>query len=165
MREGVQFSLGYYKQFRIVYILIFFCYTTYYMVSLFPQLLDYGFLATAVLRITLGLTFVWFARRAFFSQKREYTAFLENIGLKPAIIFFFIVAGVELILGVLLVIGLFTQAVALAISVITLCVAFLKWRRPHLLFHNTPHFYLLLAVVSFVLIFLGPGAIAFDFPL
>ncbi len=135
------------------------------MPSLFPELLTYGFLATGVLRITLGLIFIWFAYENFFRKRAEHTLFFERLGLKPAIVFFALVTGVALVAGIGLLIGYYTQIAApIAGSLMTLAT-FIKWYRPNALPRNTIEFYIILAVTSFALIFLGPGAFAFDLPL
>ncbi len=135
------------------------------MPSLFPELFTYGFLATGVLRITLGLIFIWFAYEKFFHQRTEHIAFFEKLGMKPAIVFFALVTGVELVAGIGLLLGYYMQAAALATGTLMTLATFIKWYRPSAFQSNTIEFYILLAVLSFALIFLGPGAFAFDLPL
>lgn len=135
------------------------------MLSLFPDLFNYSFLAIGLLRITLGLIFIYFAYVKIFPERKERIAFFEKLGLRPALFYFAIVNGVELVAGISLVIGLYTQGAALVTGTLMVLASFIKWRRPHALPHNTIEFYLLLSAVSFSLIFLGPGAFAFDLPL
>ena len=135
------------------------------MLSLFPFLLGYNILAITLLRITLGGIFVWFAYTKVFREHAERIAFFEKIGLSPAVIFFIIVTGIELVAGILLVVGFLTQGAALATGVLMMFATIIKWRRSEALPHNTIEFYILLAIVSFSLIFLGPGILAFDLPL
>ena len=135
------------------------------MPSLFPDLFTYGFLATGVLRMTLGLIFIWFAYEKFFYQRTERIAFFEKLGIKPAIVFFALVTSVELLAGIGLVLGYYTKVAALITGTLMTLATFIKWYRPSALHRNTIEFYILLAILSFALIFLGPGAIAFDLPL
>ncbi len=135
------------------------------MPSLFPELFTYDFLATGVLRITLGLIFIWFAYEKFFRERRERIAFFEKLGMKPAIVFFVLVTSIELIAGIGLLLGYYTQIAALITGSLMTLATFIKWYRPSALHRNTLEFYILLAVLSFALIFLGPGAFAFDLPL
>lgn len=135
------------------------------MVSLFPHLFNYSFLATAILRITLGFIFIWFAYAKFFPERKERIAFFEKLGMKPVILFYALTNGAELVAGVLLVIGLYTQAAALVTGVLMIIATGIKWHRPQALPYNTIEFYILLVVVSFVLMFIGPGSLAFDLPL
>ncbi len=134
-------------------------------VSLFPQLFNYGFLATAILRATLGLIFIWLAYAKFFPERQAHIKFFEGFGLKPAVLFFAITNSLVLIAGILLMIGLFTQAAALATGVLMTITTLIKWRNPNSLPKNTIDFYILLAIVSFSLMFIGPGTLALDFPL
>ena len=135
------------------------------MVSVFPQLLDYSFLAISVLRITLGVIFILFAYGKLFRERTERIAFFDKLSLRPAIVFFSIVTGLELIAGIFLTIGLFTQVMALVTGTLMVLATLIKWRRPDVLPYNTVEFYILLAIVSFSLIFLGPGSFSFDLPL
>lgn len=135
------------------------------MLSLFPSLFDYNILAIFALRITLGGIFVWFAYTKIFRERTERIAFFEKIGLTPAILFFTAVTGIELVAGVLLTVGLFTQGAALATGILMTIATFIKWRTPNALPYNTIEFYILLAIVSFSLLFFGPGIFAFDLPL
>ncbi|MHB1118357.1 MAG: DoxX family protein [Minisyncoccota bacterium] len=134
-------------------------------VSLFPSLFDYSFLAIGILRITLGLIVIGFAYTNTFKGRADTLAFFEKLRIRPANIFLKIAVGIELLMGILLTLGYYTQAAALVAGVLMSLVALIKWHRPNLLPHNTAAFYLLLAVVSFTLLFIGPGAFAFDLPL
>lgn len=134
------------------------------MVSLFPHLFDYSFLAIGVLRITLGLIFIWFAYSKVFYERVERIAFFEKLKMRPAIVFFSLVSGAEFITGVGLVVGFYTQLAALITGSLMTLATLIKANRPHALPYNTIEFYILLAVVSFVIMFIGPGAFAFDLP-
>ena len=135
------------------------------MPSLFPHLFDYSFLAIGVLRITLGLIFLWFAYIKIFSARTEYLSFFEKTRIRPAKVFLNIVIGIELLVGASLVAGYYSQATELVGGSLMALAALIKWHRPSLLPHNTAAFYLLLSIVSLTLLFIGPGAFAFDLPL
>lgn len=134
-------------------------------VSLFPSFFDYSFLAIFMLRAMLGFIFVWFAYTKIFHERSLRIAFFEKLGLRPAVFFFTLVTTLEGIAGVLLVIGLFTQVAVLITGVLMVLAIYIKWRHPDALPFNTIEFYILLAIVSFAILFLGPGALAFDLPL
>lgn len=135
------------------------------MLSVFPQLFDYSFLAITVLRITLGVIFIFFAYGKLFRERSMRIAFFDKLSLRPAIVFFSIVTGLELIAGIFLTIGLFTQIMAMITGTLMVLATLIKWRRPDVLPYNTAEFYILLALVSYSLVFLGPGSFAFDLPL
>ncbi|OIP64974.1 hypothetical protein AUK15_02695 [Candidatus Nomurabacteria bacterium CG2_30_43_9] len=133
--------------------------------SLFPSLLDFQMLGVFMLRATLGLIFVYFWYEKVTHQRAERTHFFEKLGLRPSKVYFWTVSSVEGIAGSLLVVGLYTQGAVLATGTLMLVATLIKWRKPSALPRNTIEFYIILAVVSFSLVFLGPGAFAIDLPL
>lgn len=133
--------------------------------SLFPALLDFQMLGIFMLRITLGFIFVYFCYEKLFLFRKDQIHFYEKLGLRPAKIFSLIVAAIEGITGVLLVIGLYTQGAAVVAGALMSLATLIKWRTPSALPKNTNDFYVILAVVSFSLLFLGAGAFAIDLPL
>lgn len=134
-------------------------------VSLFPHLLDYQMLGTFMIRATLGLIFLYFWYEKTFLFKKDQIHFYDKLGLRPANVFATLVACTEGIIGALLTIGLYTQGAAIAAGLLMVLATLIKWHRPSALPKNTTDFYFLLAVVSFALLFLGPGAWAVDLPL
>lgn len=135
------------------------------MISIFPELFGYSFLATFVLRVALGAVFIVFAYTTFFRDRNAYMNAWETLIVRSGKIFLGVGVAVNLIIGVLLVVGAFTQIAALAGGIIAMLGAGAKIKRPHLLPHSNLSFYLFLAVVSFSMIFIGPGAFAIDLPL
>lgn len=133
--------------------------------SLFPALLDYQMLGVFMIRATLGLIFIYFAYEKIFIEQRERIEFFEKLHLRPTKIFFWVVALTELVAGIGLVIGLYTQAVALVTGALMTIATFIKRLNPSALPKNTIEFYIILAVASFALLFLGAGAFAIDLPL
>lgn len=135
------------------------------MPSLFPDLFIFSFLAIFILRILIGFTLLRFAYQAFFHEQAQYKTFFYKFGHHKSKIFFWVAFFAELILGTLLVIGLYTQLTALVAGVLLFTAFILKLKKPSLLPHSTPSLYLIMSVVSLMLVFLGPGAFAFDYPL
>lgn len=150
---------------RLQVIPIFWYSTTMQTVSLFPSLFDFQMLGVFVLRVTLGLIFVYFWYKKITHSNTERIHFFEKLGLRPAKVYFGIVSSVEGIAGALLVVGLYTQGAVLVTGTLMLIATLIKWRKPSALPRNTIDFYIILAVVSFSLLFLGPGAFAVDLPL
>lgn len=134
-------------------------------VSLFPHLLDYQMLGIFMIRATLGLIFVYFAYTKILYKRHEQIEFFEKLKMHPTKVFFWVVALIELVAGIGLTVGLYTQAAAIVTGVLMIFAFFIKHHRPTVLPHNTAEFYILLAVVSLALLFLGPGAFSFDLPL
>lgn len=134
-------------------------------VSLFPHLLDYQMLGIFMLRATLGLIFIYFWYEKVFLFKKDQIHFYEKIGLRPAKVFFLLVSSTEGVAGALLTIGLYTQGAAIVAGVLMTLASLIKWHKPSALPKNTNDFYVILMIVSFALLFLGPGAFAIDLPL
>ncbi|MBP9856139.1 MAG: hypothetical protein KBC48_02435 [Candidatus Pacebacteria bacterium] len=125
------------------------------MLSLLPELLNYSFFGTALLRVTLGIIMLWQAGRHFTRRGQHHT--------------FTILSIIELIIAGLLIVGLYTQAAALLLVVLSLGSIILNYHhRDNTNDGDTAHylaFHLLLAVAALTLTTLGPGAWAFDLPL
>ncbi|GMQ95358.1 MAG: hypothetical protein BMS9Abin13_471 [Patescibacteria group bacterium] len=134
------------------------------MLNVFPDLLTYSLLAPFLIRISLGLIFIYFAYLKFSTERERKTLFFEHIGLKPGIIFVWIVGAVELIAGVLLVVGLYTQIAALAATALMSAAVVIKLRHKNAL-PNDAAFYILLSIASLSIIFSGAGFFAIDLPL
>lgn len=135
------------------------------MPSLFPDLFNYSFLATGVLRATLGLIFVWSAYKKFSSERGAYLEFFEKLKMRPTKIFLNIAIAVELLSGIGITAGYYTQVALFVTGTAMTFAALIKWHRPNTLPKNTIEFYIILAVLSFTLLAIGPGAFAFDLPL
>lgn len=134
-------------------------------VSLFPHLFDYQMLGIFMIRATLGIIFLYFWYEKVFLFRSEQIHFYDKLGLRPAKVFSMMVASVEGITGALLVVGLYTQGAAIVAGTLMTLASLIKWHRPAALPKNTNDFYVLLMIVSFALLFLGPGAYAIDLPL
>lgn len=133
--------------------------------SLFPHLLDYQMLGIFMIRATLGLIFIYFAYEKIVHERHVRTEFFEKLKLRPAKAFFWVVTLAELVAGIGLTIGLYTQAAAITTGVLMTLAALIKNHRPTVLPKNTVGFYIILAIASFSLLFLGAGAFAVDLPL
>lgn len=134
------------------------------VVSLFPSLFDYQFIAIGVLRIALGFLFIRFGYLKLFKEKDRYLAFFHAVVPSTSQRIFSFISVLELLLGILLVVGLYTQGAAIGVTIIMLGAVIIKLRKPSLL-RNDIEFYALIGIVALALLFLGPGAFAIDLPL
>ncbi len=132
------------------------------MISLFPQLFSYDFFAPTILRIMLGIIFIIYGFGKFMKPGMAEKIFF-TAGIRPVKLWVKVIATLELISGLLLIIGFLTQLAAILTSLI-LIGAILKVRIK-MGFMRGYDFELLLLVVSLSLLLLGPGAFAIDFPL
>lgn len=134
------------------------------LLSIFPDLLTYGLIAPFILRVSLGLVLVYFSYLKFGKDRMEKIVFFDSLGMKPGVFYVNTIGGIELIGGILLVVGAYTQIAALGAALIMLVATFIKWRHPESL-RNDIEFYILLFIVALSLVFLGAGFFAIDLPL
>lgn len=119
------------------------------MLSLFPDFFTYSLIAPFLLRLTLAAVFLYWA---YGKIKSRENAKVATLGLLEAVV------------GILLVVGLFTQMAALVAALI-LVVKLIGKIHTKSLFTSGVNYYFILFIISFSLLFLGPGAFAFDLPL
>ncbi len=115
------------------------------MLSLFPQLLDFGFYAPTLLRVAIALLILVGSIHSF---KHKKVVALSVI---------------KIIASILLLIGLLTQLAALVLALAVIWEIWQAKKRGDGHFHLRYH--LLKLAVLVALLLLGPGAWAFDWPL
>ncbi len=133
------------------------------MLSLFPQLLFLAPAGVALLRISAGLMFIYWAHVYWRDNQRMATERFPIIGSAPSSL---IIVGalISAVLGVLLLLGIWTQVVALLGMLGALKNIIWSKRYPGVFpFSRDASF--LLFVVCASLVVSGAGAFAFDFPL
>ncbi len=128
------------------------------MLSIFPTLLPFTLLGTMLIRIALGGIFILFAIRLFRASRQEGKG---RCSQRPLLLLGG--ACVEGLAGTLLCIGLFTQAAALFIMLLSLD-HILRQKQFGPLLKESPLFHALTHVIALALLFLGPGILAFDLP-
>jgi len=134
------------------------------MLNPFPELLAFGLLATFVIRVFLGLLFLRFGIFKIKRDRSEKLRFFESAGLRPAKVFLYGTAFIEIIGGAMLLIGIYTQIASIALSVLMAGAVLIKVRNPESL-KNDLGYYVLLFIATLSLLFLGAGLFAFDLPL
>jgi len=125
------------------------------MFSLWPELFDLSLLAVTLLRLTAGYFFLLMGvrlLRAVRAAKGQRTLLRSIGGLYGAL---------QLGVGSLLLVGLFTQPAALVGALLTLLPVGSGTKASAC----EQHVQLLLFAITVSLIFLGPGIFAFDRPL
>ncbi len=120
------------------------------MLSVFPELLNYSVLGVFLIRLALGLLFIKYG--------------LAKIFLKPGK-FWKTIGSLELVCGILLVGGLFTQAAAFMVFLLMIGAVIIKIKTKNEVLKSPYDFYFLLLAVSLSLLLLGPGAFSLDLPL
>lgn len=132
--------------------------------SVFPELLSYSDLAPFILRVVIGFIFIELGLLKFKGEKERWLASFDTLGLRPADFFVPLYGFLQVAGGFLLIIGLWTQAAALAFVVLTGIELYVEWKAKEILKRDMI-FYLLLFVIALSLLFSGAGAFALDIPL
>lgn len=133
------------------------------MLNPFPGLLDFGILAPMLIRIAIGAALFYVAIHHYRSKQEIKIALSPLIG-KLSGSAAYIWAGAEILVGVLLIVGAWTQYAAIVASIMAIKSLMLRKQNTALLplSHST---YLLLLVMSLSLLVSGAGGFAFDLPL
>ena len=126
------------------------------MPSLFPALLDFSIIGIFFVRVVTGLFFwVFGARLIRAAYTLEGRTILRTLG--------FIYGFAKLAIGLLVTVGLFTQAAAL-FGMLFSALTFLQGAFSHSN-KSAQQVQILLFIMSLSLLFLGAGAFAFDYHL
>ena len=134
------------------------------MLNPFPELLTYSLLAPFILRVVVGIIFIDLGFLKFRSEKDRWLASFETLGLRPSDLFVPLYALLQIVGGLLLLIGLWTQVVALAFVIFTGIELYVEWQAREILKRDIV-FYMLIFVISLSLLLTGAGAYAIDIPL
>jgi len=125
------------------------------MFSVWPELFAFELLAVALLRVTAGYFFLMLGLRLMRAARQATTqrTLLRTLGGAYGV--------AQVVVGGLLVIGLYTQPAAILGTVLTMLPSSTSGRSGAC----EQHMQLLLLTITLSLLFLGPGAFAFDMPI
>ncbi len=134
---------------------------------MFPQFLNYGLYGPLLLRVGLAAVFIVHGYPKLFGGLESTAQFFESIGIKPGKFWALVVGLVELVGGILLLVGLFVQLVAMLL-VINMIVAI--WKVKFKVGFSSPagggwEFDFVLLIMALTLLLLGGGAYSIDLPL
>lgn len=133
------------------------------MLNPFPTLLIYGVIAPLLIRVTLGALLLYLSAEHFRSR-REIAHLVSTLVGKLSKGTGWYLAGIELITGAALVVGLYTQIAAIVVIVLALKCLMVK-QSLKVLSPLSRSTYLLMIVMALSLLLSGAGAFAFDLPL
>ncbi|MDB5254072.1 MAG: hypothetical protein JWL80_138 [Parcubacteria group bacterium] len=134
------------------------------MLNPFPSLLAYSMLAPFILRLVLAFIVIDLGILKFNKEKHRWNQTLAALHLNPANLVRQILGGVEVIGGLMLVFGVYTQIAALAFVILFGAEFYIEWKDKSILKRDLV-FYLLVMVISLSILLTGAGAFAFDIPL
>ncbi len=134
------------------------------ILNLFPELLTLEPLAPLILRVALGLIVMNIGYLKWKSEGPQFKIFFEALNLpnKDSVIKGF--GLLEVIVGLSLFVGIFTQLAALILVLISGIELFAEYKESSLVKRDIV-FYILVFAISLSLLFTGAGAFSFDLPL
>ena len=119
------------------------------MLSIFPSLLAYEQIGPLLIRLMVGITLVYFGYQKTLKKGTSSGSNAKAYGV------------VEIIVGLFLVIGLFTQLAAL-LNVIILVIKLGFKVRDGAFLTDGINYYILLLIMAISLLFTGPGFLSYD---
>lgn len=134
------------------------------MLNPFPELLTYTIIAPFLLRVVVGVIFIDLGGMLFRNEKNSFIEAFKILRIPNPKKAVKILGIVEIIGGISLVLGAYTQISALILSLITLKELYIEYRDPNILKRNIV-FYVLLFTITVSLLLTGAGAFAIDIPL
>lgn len=134
------------------------------MLNPFPELLNYALLAPFLLRLVVGVIFIDLGLLKFRAEKERWLASFETLGLRPADLLLPLYALLQIVGGLMLLAGAWTQVAALMFVIFTGAELYVEWKARDILKRDMT-FYILVFVISVSLLLTGAGAFAIDLPL
>ena len=132
--------------------------------NIFPELFTFSLLAPVLLRAILGLVFLNLGSLKLGRERAGWVSSLNILGIRPAGFFAILLGIAEIIGGLLLIAGAYTQLVALILAVIAMSELLIEYREESILKRDFV-FYLLLTSICISLLLTGAGLYAIDIPL
>ena len=134
------------------------------MLNVFPEFLTYSLFGPFILRVVVGFLFVELGVLKFRGEKTRWLASFETLNLRPTDLFLGLYALAQIIGGVMLIVGLWTQVAALVLAIFTGLELYVEWKMREVLKRDIV-FYILIFIISLSLVLTGAGALAIDIAL
>ena len=129
----------------------------------FPDLLILIFFAPFLLRVGLGFMLFLFGLLRLSGRRLIYLKRFRERWPESGKLLLFLLGGVEIIVGLLFIVGFYTQIAAL-VSII-MALTLIVTPNTRMISGNSKPMYFLIFIVSLSLLISGAGALAFDMPL
>jgi len=134
------------------------------MLNPFPDLLVYSLLAPLILRVIVGYIFIDLGMLAFKTERERWFISLKTLNIPSPTLAVKILGIIEIVGGIMLIVGFYTQVAALVLGLLTLAEAQVEYRDPAILKRSFV-FYVMLLGILLSLLLSGAGAFAIDLPL
>ena len=130
----------------------------------FPDLLVLEHLAPLILRVVLGFIILNVGYLKFKSELPRWRIFMEAFGFKHRGELVKALGVVEIVSGVMLIVGFYTQIAALVLAILAFIELFAE-QKESVLVKRDMVFYILVFAIALSLLFTGAGAFSLDLPL
>ncbi|KKP80073.1 MAG: Membrane protein [Parcubacteria group bacterium GW2011_GWB1_35_5] len=137
------------------------------MLNPFPELFTYSLFAPFILRLVAfhcQSCKIDFIEIYFKGEKERWQISLATLNIPKPKLAVKIFGGIEMIGGMMLILGFYTQIAALVLGLLVFVEAYVEYKDPAILKRNFVFYSLLLAIVVSLLLS-GAGAFAIDLPL
>jgi len=134
------------------------------MLNPFPELLVYSLLAPFILRVVVGIIFIDLGFLLFKGEKERWLNSFRALRIANPILAIKILGVIEIIAGIMLILGFYTQISALILAIITFAETYIEYKESAILKRNLI-FYIILFAILLSLLLSGAGAFAIDLPL
>ncbi|MFA7252407.1 MAG: DoxX family protein [Candidatus Paceibacterota bacterium] len=132
--------------------------------NLFPELFAFSLISPFILRVVLGFIFLNLGLLKLSKERPGWISALNILNIHPASFFASLLGIIEIVGGLLLIVGAYTQITALVLAIIALCELFIEYKEESILKRDFV-FYLLLTTICLSLLLTGAGLFAVDIPL
>jgi len=136
----------------------------YHTYSLFPDFLNFRDYGPTILRLVLALIFINLGYLKLHGERKGWLMFLRAVNIPFPKFVNSSVAIVEIIGGLMFIVGVYTQAVAIVLGLLGLIQIFIESKEESLI-RRTFVFYFLIIVICASILLTGPGLMAVDLPL
>lgn len=131
------------------------------MQSIFPYLLSWSLVVPFILRIVGGSYFIYFGYKGMTSEWQHKLVFFREMNFKPYHFYAYVITVLELLGGIMLLMGFMTQLIALIFLII--CIVSLVTEKSGIATINRNlNTYILLATIMLSLFIMGAGYYAID---
>ncbi len=134
------------------------------MLNPFPELLTYSLLAPFIIRLAVGFVFLNLGILTIKGERDVWQNSIKALGIPNPKRVTQILAIIQILGGLLLIIGLYTQIAALILGILSLAETYIEYKESSILKREL-FFYILLFVSTISLLLSGAGAFAIDIPL
>lgn len=132
--------------------------------NIFPELFSFSLIAPFILRIVLGFIFINLGSLKLGKEKTGWMNSFEILGFKPAGFFTGLFGIVEIVGGLLLIAGAYTQLTVLILGITAFIELSIEYKEESILKRDFT-FYFLLSAICASLLLTGAGLFAVDIPI